>query len=51
LDEDETFRNDPAARLDFFYQRSRYRDPAERVYPIMSIIDPLAFARLTHALS
>jgi hypothetical protein len=51
LDEDEIFRNDPVARLDFFYQRSRYRDIAERVYPIMSIIDPLAFARLSHALS
>jgi hypothetical protein len=51
LDEDELFRNDPVARLDFFYQRSRYRDTAERIYPIMRIIDPLAFARLSHSLS
>ena len=47
LEEDELFRNDPAARLDFFYQRSPYFDKAERVYPVMRIVDPLAFARLT----
>jgi hypothetical protein len=51
LDENESFRNDPVARLDFFYQRSRYRDTVERIYPIMRIIDPLAFARLSHSLS
>jgi murein tripeptide amidase MpaA len=51
LDEDELFRNDPVARLDFFYQRSVYFDTAERVYPIMRIVDPLAFARLSNSLS
>ncbi|MFZ4621355.1 MAG: M14 family metallopeptidase [Bacteroidota bacterium] len=31
---DETFRNDPAVRLDFFYKRSPYFDINERTYPI-----------------
>ncbi|NUN71400.1 MAG: peptidase M14, partial [Bacteroidetes bacterium] len=31
---DEQFRNDPAARLDFFYTRSPYFDSGERRYPI-----------------
>jgi hypothetical protein len=51
LDEDEPFRDDPDARLEFFYRRSPYFDVAEMVYPIMRIIDPLAFARLSRSLS
>ncbi len=34
---DEKFRNDPAARLDFFYTRSPYFDSAERKYPIYRV--------------
>lgn len=36
--EDEEFRNDPSARLDFFYTRSKYFDKNELVYPIMRLI-------------
>lgn len=36
--EEETFRNDPGARLDFFYQRSPYFDIQEKKYPIFRII-------------
>ncbi|MEK9138377.1 MAG: M14 family metallopeptidase [Bacteroidota bacterium] len=46
LDSDEAFRNDPAARLDFFYRRSPYFDSAENVYPIMRIVDHHIFAAL-----
>ena len=35
---DENFRNDAAARLDFFYQRSNYFDKGEKVYPIMRVM-------------
>ena len=35
---DENFRNDAAARLDFFYQQSSYFDKEEKVYPIMRVI-------------
>ncbi|HEY6842783.1 MAG TPA: carboxypeptidase, partial [Thermoanaerobaculia bacterium] len=31
---DEAFRNNPEARLDFFYSRSPYADPEWRLYPI-----------------
>lgn len=31
---EESFRRDPAARLDFFYTRSPYFDSSERMYPI-----------------
>jgi hypothetical protein len=51
LHEDESFRNDPAARLEFFYRRSPYFDAAERVYPIMRVVDPQVFARLSQSLS
>jgi hypothetical protein len=51
LEEDEEFRNDPSARLEFFYQRSPYVDVSEKVYPITRIVDQLSFARLTSSLS
>ncbi|MCK9409483.1 MAG: M14 family metallopeptidase [Bacteroidetes bacterium] len=35
---DEHFRNDPEARLDFFYQRSPYFDSKEKIYPIYRMI-------------
>ncbi len=35
---EERFRNDPDARLDFFYQRSPYFDIHERKYPIYRIV-------------
>ena len=34
LNKSEEFRNDPAARLRFFYDRSAYRDERKDVYPI-----------------
>ena len=34
---DEAFRNNPRARLDFFYERSPYPDKQLNVYPIMRI--------------
>lgn len=37
LAEDEEFKNDPGARLNFFYERSPYFDKGERVYPIMRL--------------
>jgi hypothetical protein len=51
LDEDETFRDDPLARLEFFYERSPFFDKSERVYPIMRIDDPAFFTRLNLASS
>ncbi len=38
LAEDEKFRNDPDARLNFFYERSPYSDKAMNVYPVMRVI-------------
>lgn len=38
LDSDETFRNDPKARLDFFYERSPFFDQKEKKYPILRIV-------------
>lgn len=35
---DEEFRNDPKARLDFFYQRSLYFDINEKKYPIVRVL-------------
>lgn len=32
--QDESFRNNPAARLDFFYRRSKYYDRREGIYPV-----------------
>lgn len=37
LDSDESFRNNPLERLDFFYRSSPYFDKAEKVYPIMRV--------------
>lgn len=51
LDEDETFRNDPVSRLEFFYQHSPFFDRTERVYPVLRIVDQLAYAQLSHLLS
>ena len=35
--EDEDFRNDVRARLNFFYERSPYFDDKYRVYPVFKI--------------
>jgi len=35
--EDEKFRNDPNARLNFFYERSPYYDSQLNVYPVMRV--------------
>lgn len=51
INDDEAFRDDPTARLEFFYRRSPYFDTAECVYPILRIVDPAVFERLTHSLS
>jgi hypothetical protein len=37
LKSDETFRNNPTARLDFFYERSPYPDKQLNVYPILRV--------------
>jgi len=37
LKTDETFRNNPTARLDFFYERSPYPDKQLNVYPILRV--------------
>jgi hypothetical protein len=37
LKSDETFRNNPRTRLDFFYGRSPYPDKQQNVYPILRI--------------
>jgi len=36
---DESFRNNPDARLDFFYRRSPFYDKGEKVYPIMRVMN------------
>jgi hypothetical protein len=41
LDSGENFRNDPLERLDFFYRNSPYFDKAEKVYPIMRVIEKI----------
>lgn len=51
LDEDEEFRNDPSARLEFFYRRSQYHDTHENIYPIRRIVDRDSFDRLISSLS
>ncbi|MBI4864987.1 MAG: M14 family metallopeptidase [Candidatus Riflebacteria bacterium] len=50
LDRDDSFRDDPEERLDFFYQRSPFFDRAERVYPIVRIADDRTFARVRRLL-
>lgn len=37
LIEDEEFRNNPEARLNFFYKRSPYQDKNYQIYPVMMI--------------
>jgi len=37
LAEDEEVKNDPGARLNFFYERSPYVDRVERVYPVLRL--------------
>jgi hypothetical protein len=37
LNSDESFRNNPADRLDFFYKRSPFFDKGENVYPIFRV--------------
>ncbi len=39
LEEDENFKSDPAARLDFFYRRSSYFDKGEKAYPILRVVE------------
>lgn len=39
LGKDESFRNDPYKRLDFFYTRSKYFDSGEKIYPIFRCFD------------
>jgi hypothetical protein len=39
LKNDEAFRNDPRARLDFFYERSPYYDKQKNVYPILRVVE------------
>ncbi|MGQ9799603.1 MAG: M14 family metallopeptidase [Ignavibacterium sp.] len=39
LETNESFRNDPFGRLDFFYQKSPFFDKRENVYPIMRLPD------------
>jgi hypothetical protein len=38
LMEDQTFRNDPHARLEFFYQKSPFFDQKEKKYPIYRMV-------------
>ncbi len=37
LKEDEESKNDPAARLNFFYEKSPYRDDKLNLYPVYRI--------------
>lgn len=46
LADDEAFRNDRAARLNFFYRRSLYWDPRLNHYPIVRVETPAALADL-----
>ncbi len=39
LNEDESFRNNPGERLDFFYKRSPFYDKGENIYPIMRLLN------------
>ena len=43
---DAAFRSDPAARLNFFYERSPFRDPRKNIYPIVRITDPSQISSL-----
>ena len=39
LENDEAFKNDPRARLDFFYESSPYFDQQRNVYPILRVVE------------
>jgi hypothetical protein len=39
LANDEEFKNNPGARLDFFYERSPYFDQQKNVYPILRVVE------------
>lgn len=39
LENDEEFKNNPRARLDFFYERSPYFDKQKNVYPILRVVE------------
>lgn len=39
LNEDESFRNNPSERLDFFYKCSPFYDKGENVYPILRVVN------------
>lgn len=41
LESDEEFRNDPRARLNFFYERSPYYDDQYKIYPILRVVNEL----------
>jgi len=41
LKDDEEFRNDPRARLNFFYERSPYFDEKYKVYPVSRVVNEL----------
>jgi hypothetical protein len=38
LGNDKAFRNDPRARLNFFYEHSPYYDQQKNVYPILRVV-------------
>jgi hypothetical protein len=44
--EDVAFRDDPAARLEFFFRRSAHFDPTEELDPILRIVDARAYRAL-----
>ncbi len=46
LRDDPAFAADPAARLNFFYQRSPYWDELMNVYPVARVLDPATLAGL-----
>jgi len=39
LENDEKFKDDPRARLDFFYERSPYVDKQKNFYPILRVVE------------
>lgn len=41
LEVDESFRNNPSARLDYFYRRSPFFDKGENIYPILRLKDKI----------
>jgi hypothetical protein len=44
---DPAFASDPGRRLDFFYRRSPYWDPACNLYPVARLTDPAALSGLS----